>query len=120
MTCDEFKLHIDQLFHSGSLPAEELALVDAHARGCPPCARFLEIARELPCREFIEFLDEYVEGRLDPARREVFERHLGICDDCQAYIESYRQTVRLTGDALRSGPPPLPEDLLKAILAARR
>ena len=33
MTCDEFKLHIDQLFHSGSLPAEELALVDAHARG---------------------------------------------------------------------------------------
>ena len=119
MRCEDFKPTVGRLFHEGSLPDGERRALDEHAASCAPCGRFLEVARELPCREFIEFLDSYLENRLEPARREVFELHLSICDDCQAYIESYRRTMWLTGEALGGAAPPLPEDLLRAILAAR-
>jgi anti-sigma factor RsiW len=68
------------------------------------------------CREVIAFLDEYVEERLDGARRAEFDRHLAVCRSCVAYLGSYRETIRmarLASPAIEDMPP----ELITAILA---
>ena len=78
----------------------------------------------MKCREFIEFLDDYVDGALPAAQRHFFDEHLAGCLDCQTYLESYKRTVRLGKLALADGdgpvPADVPESLVRAILAARR
>ena len=77
----------------------------------------------MTCRELVDFLMSYLDGELEPNARRAFEDHLGRCPPCVAYLESYRETVRL-GRSLcdpPEGPPPeeVPEELVQAILAAR-
>jgi anti-sigma factor RsiW len=78
----------------------------------------------MTCREFIDFLDDYVDGALPIAQRHFFDEHLAGCLDCQTYLESYKRTVRLGKLALADGdgpvPADVPESLVRAILAARR
>ncbi len=77
----------------------------------------------MTCLEFVEFLMAYLEQELGAAEREEFERHLNLCADCVNYLATYKETVRL-GKALcddPDGPPPAdaPDELVRAILAAR-
>jgi len=59
--------------------------------------RFLRRRRDLACREVVEIVTDYLEGALDERDRERFERHLGGCDGCTAYVEQMRLTLRLAG-----------------------
>jgi anti-sigma factor RsiW len=76
------------------------------------------------CREFTEFLHEYLFGNLPAEERAEFDRHLAECPWCIAYLDSYRTTIQL-GQSAFSGaddpPPPgdAPEELIQAILRAR-
>ena len=77
---------------------------------------------DLTCREMTGFLADYLDGTLPLAERGVFEQHLAECRDCVAYLRTYAETIRLAretrdADALPAG---VPEDLVRAILAARR
>jgi anti-sigma factor RsiW len=75
------------------------------------------------CRDVIDFLMEYFQGELPPAERALFEEHFAECPDCVAYLDSYRETIRLGKAACCDPADPickeLPEDLVHAILAAR-
>lgn len=77
----------------------------------------------LTCKQLIDFLDGYVDGDLSPDERAEFDRHLALCPPCVAYLDGYRETVRLGRSALASGedaaPEDVPEALVTAILAAR-
>lgn len=76
----------------------------------------------MTCREAIEFLMEYLDGELPTEVRAEFDRHLAVCTSCVAYLETYRATVQLEKAAFCEGEtamPPLPEELVQAILAAR-
>ncbi len=78
----------------------------------------------MTCRELVEFLMEYIEEELPGGQREEFERHLHACPPCVAYLETYKQTVRL-GKSVCQGPDEpvpkdVPEQLVQAVLAARR
>lgn len=78
----------------------------------------------MTCREVIEFLMEYRSGDLLPAERQAFEEHLAECEACVAYIKTYEDAVN-AGKAVFSHPDDelpedVPEDLVKAILAARK
>jgi len=77
--------------------------------------------RELMCREVTEFLADYFAGELGPDERSLFEGHLAECPDCVAYLRSYAETMRLAKDAYEADPVPagVPEQLIRAILAAR-
>lgn len=73
----------------------------------------------MTCREFAEFIDSYLAGRLPAEQRAAFQRHLAICGDCVSYLDSYRRTVDLClllRDADDSVPADVPEDLIAAIL----
>ncbi|MCC6130740.1 MAG: zf-HC2 domain-containing protein [Acidobacteria bacterium] len=77
----------------------------------------------LTCREVVDFLWRYEENELTPAERASFDAHLAACPCCGAYLESYRETAALARDAFDDleapVPDSVPEDLVRAILAAR-
>jgi len=76
------------------------------------------------CREFADFMMDYSSGELSDSSRELFEEHLRICVNCQHYLRSYEESLELGKRAFEDFAAPLPgdvpEDLVKAILAARR
>lgn len=78
----------------------------------------------LTCREFIEFLADYLAHDLPPASQAEFEFHLSDCPDCALYLKSYEATIRLGRMVCADldAPPPeeVPEELVRGILAARR
>jgi len=78
----------------------------------------------ITCRMFVEFLMNYLEGDMPAEERNRFDAHLAVCEACVDYMKSYQETVRLGKEAFRDldaeVPPDVPEDLVKAILSARR
>ena len=78
----------------------------------------------MTCRELVEFLMDYLDGQLSEPERVCFEEHLGECPDCVAYLATDQETIRLGKEACTAGddalPPDVPEDLVRAVLAARR
>ena len=76
----------------------------------------------MKCREFVEFLMEYLDGGLGASERSVFECHIEDCPACMNYLASYRETVRLGHSVCAPDaevPPDVPEELVQAILSAR-
>ena len=61
---------------------------------------------EMPCQELVELVTEYLEDRLSPDDRLRFEQHLEQCVACRAYLEQFRETIRVLGT--------LPEESLSA------
>lgn len=52
---------------------------------------------ELPCRELVELVTEYLEERLSPDDRARFDAHLAACEACRAFLDQFRQTIRALG-----------------------
>ena len=75
------------------------------------------------CREIADFLMAYVDGELPEQQRSVFEVHIEACPCCKNYVASYRTTVSL-GRSLcdddEHDTSDLPDELIQAVLAARR
>ncbi len=79
---------------------------------------------DLSCREFIQFLDDYVDDTQPAEVRAEFERHLKACPDCVDYLKTYRDTISLARGACAadpSAPPPdnIPDELIEIILKSR-
>ena len=53
---------------------------------------------DLSCRELVELVTEYLEGRLSVEERTRFELHLGYCDWCRNYLRQMRQVLETAGD----------------------
>ena len=78
---------------------------------------------ELKCREFVEFLADYLTGDLPDSQRKVFDSHLAECRSCANYTRTYLATMFIARRALGCGselaPADVPGELLQAILSAR-
>ena len=78
----------------------------------------------MTCRECAEFLMDYLGDELDGGIRTTFEQHLDRCPNCVRYLETYVVTTRLCKSAFAVSeadlPKEVPEDLVRAILAAVR
>ena len=74
----------------------------------------------ITCRQLIDYIIDYVDGALDEMAQRDFERHLAVCSSCQAYLQTYRQTMNVTRIVVTDEPlEDVPEDLVRAILARR-
>jgi anti-sigma factor RsiW len=84
-----------------------------------PC---IDAAWKVTCEHLAEFLMEYVDGRVPDEERFVFDSHIAFCKDCEVYVTNYRHTLDLTRDLAAPGTSaePMPEALVRAILAARK
>lgn len=76
----------------------------------------------MTCRELIGFLDRYLDGSIEPASREAFERHLATCTSCRDFLRTYRDTIVLTRHVCVHDddpvPPEVPADLVRAVMHA--
>lgn len=106
------------------LPKAEHAAMTEHARSCARCGGILRARKLRQCREIIDAIADYLDGAMPADERGTFEMHLSVCPACVAYIESYKQTLALGKDAFEAASSPaaapIPEDLVKAVLAARK
>ena len=78
----------------------------------------------LTCREFEAFVLRYLEDDLPGAQRRAFEWHIRMCRECREYLQAYRTSMEIGKRVLPGPDDPLPddvpEDLIKAVLAARK
>jgi anti-sigma factor RsiW len=75
----------------------------------------------MTCREFTEFLMAYLDGELPPERHAECCRHCDCCPPCACYLRSYELTIHLEHEAFADPEPAAaPEELVRAVLAARR
>jgi len=78
----------------------------------------------MTCREFADFMADYLSGELPADSRSAFEQHLRLCVNCQKYLAGYEETVKLGKRAFDDDddavPSRVPEELVRAILAAKR
>ena len=75
----------------------------------------------MTCRELAEFLMDYLDGALSAGRAQRFQGHLNECPACRAYLRTYEESLRvIIEEAATEAPPEMPEDLIKAILDARK
>jgi predicted anti-sigma-YlaC factor YlaD len=51
----------------------------------------------MKCRELVELVTDYFEGRMAGPLRARFDEHLMKCDGCQAYLDQMRKTIAMTG-----------------------
>ena len=49
----------------------------------------------MKCAELLTMLNEYVDGTVDPAICEEFEKHMAGCNPCQVVVDNIRQTITL-------------------------
>jgi anti-sigma factor RsiW len=52
----------------------------------------------MKCEELLLMLNEYVDGTVDPAICDEFERHLAGCNPCQVVVDNIRKTITLYKD----------------------
>lgn len=82
------------------------------------------MSHDVTCRDFVDFLDDYLSGSLPEDRRAEFNSHLSQCPSCVAYMKTYRVSIALGRAALTRSEEPVPEEvpeeLVRAILAARK
>lgn len=78
----------------------------------------------MTCRQFAEFILDYLTGDLGPDERTAFERHLSRCPHCPEYLNQYKATIEAGRAAFADEdgelPGEVPEELVEAILASRR
>jgi anti-sigma factor RsiW len=74
---------------------------------------------QISCREVVEVVTDYLEGRLPPGDVAVFEAHLELCDGCRRYVEQMRITIATVGRIEESDVPPEMRDTLLAAFRRR-
>jgi RNA polymerase sigma-70 factor (ECF subfamily) len=78
----------------------------------------MRLPTQISCREFEDFLVDFLEGALSYRQRFVFEIHLRTCSDCRAYLDRYRRTVALGRKACGQEESPLPADMPPRLVEA--
>ena len=76
----------------------------------------------MKCRELAEFLNDYVSGELPMETRTHFEFHISKCKNCHQYMVQYQVVIKagkIACDEMSDELPPMPEELIKAVLASR-
>ena len=90
----------------------------------PFAAMMFRLPFMIDCEEFETFIIDYLDGTLPKRKRIIFNLHLKLCRECREYLRAYENTVSLTKAQTdipfsEMGMGDVPEDLIKAVLAAR-
>jgi anti-sigma factor RsiW len=61
-------------------------------------AYLMRVVGRRTCQDVVAVLLDYCEGSLDPKLAAAIERHFEGCRSCHAFMETYKEVVRLTGE----------------------
>ncbi len=85
---------------------------------------FRSLPMMISCREFEAFLIDYFEDSLPKRQRLVFEMHLKLCRECREYLIAFKRALKVSkrvfADLDEPTPVDVPEDLVRAIIDARK
>ena len=85
---------------------------------------FRSLPMMVSCREFEAFLIDYFEDSLPKRQRLVFDMHLKLCRECREYLIAFKRSIdvskRVFADLDEPTPAEIPEDLVRAIIDARK
>ena len=75
----------------------------------------------LTCKEVDSFIYDFHEGKLTYVEKIKFKLHLSMCPECQAYVKSYKNAIRMSQSAFIMQDPieKIPEELIEVILKSR-
>ena len=73
----------------------------------------------MTCREAIDVLADYLEATLDPAAAGRRAAHLAGCEECEAYLATYRRTAGAVAAGASVEMPPELRRRLTAFLLER-
>ena len=77
----------------------------------------------ITCKEFEDFVLSYLDDELTPRQTRVFKMHIYLCRECREYLNAYQRSIELSKELQKEPGKPTaedaPEDLIKAILAAK-
>ncbi len=77
----------------------------------------------MTCHDALDFLDDYLDGKLPWGQRIAFGLHLGLCRPCRDYLDGYRKTIEASRKAMSeqavTNCEQIPDEIVQAILAAR-
>lgn len=78
----------------------------------------------LTCKQFNEFMIDYLEGGLPVWQKYMCWIHVKMCRECAYFVQQYRKAVALGQNAFESPdeavPDSVPEELVKAAIAFRK
>jgi anti-sigma factor RsiW len=76
----------------------------------------------MTCRDCLEFIADYLDGKLPWGQKLSFEMHLALCSECRHYLDGYRKTISACQKSTLDTEPTeaMPEELIRAILATRQ
>lgn len=74
----------------------------------------------LNCREFEDFIDDYIDNNLPASVSKKVYLHLLACGDCRSYISAYKRSIEM-GKALcdkldSEVPEDVPDELISIVL----
>ncbi len=85
---------------------------------------FRSLPMMINCREFEAFLIDYFDDSLPKRQRLIFEMHLKLCRECREYLIAFKRSIdvskRVCADLDEPTPADVPEDLVRAIIDARK
>ncbi len=73
----------------------------------------------MTCQDLVDLLSEYVDRELDPAAARQLEDHLRGCDDCTAFLNTFRRTRTMTRAAVEAAMPAEPRARLRRFVRDR-
>jgi len=71
------------------------------------------LAGRMTCKEWVEIVTDYLEGKLTFWGRIRFHLHLGLCRGCRAYLRQTQQTIQVLG---RLPEEPVPQAVREQLL----
>lgn len=84
---------------------------------------FRHLHRMMTCKEFEDFILDYLDGELSVQQRAGFDLHLRMCRECRQYLQAYQRSIDVDRAVFTSAenflPNDVPEDLIKVILKLR-
>ena len=60
------------------------------------------LGETMSCKEFVELVTDYLEGRMGSAEAERFDAHMEVCPPCRYYLDQMRSTLDALGRSRRS------------------
>lgn len=71
------------------------------------------------CPDYINDLNDYLDGGVSPELCAEIEAHIGQCDNCRIMVDTLKQTVSLCREGEQEALPTIIEDKLKSLLKRR-
>ncbi len=71
------------------------------------------------CPDYINDLNDYLDGAIDPSLCQEIEAHIGTCKNCRIMVDTMKQTVKLCREGTQEELPPALSSKLNNLLKKR-